>query len=383
MEESREVVTRTLGMSGAQRTLATTIVLALATAGCDAWGGDAQQEEPPSLPALELLTTIGCGACDGPEQITPTGLDVDADRVIVFDQHAPLVRTFDLDGGSLAMFGRRGQGPGEIQAPDFVPTFGFAGQHGRTLVYDFVGMHEYDGAGAPLVLHPWALFLPLATFYEATQQRFYVLSLPPPWQGSSGPRVATLVAYDVASEEFGPHVLFDQTAMPQDEDDPDRRIVTTIAAAPDGRILLADRRDYDLYWYTAAGVPGRTFGREVPRPKLTPRRRRQIEAMQSQVGAAEGIDDTMEHFAADGLRFDARGRLWVETLRWSETGDERRSTTFDLFDAADKYLGEVRLDVSLGSSGYPLVTLRGDLLAGAHPGPEGEWRVSVWRIVDR
>jgi hypothetical protein len=136
--------------------------------------------------------------------------------------------------------------------------------------------------------------------------------------------------------------------------------IPSIAVAPSGQIAVS--RDPNEYRIVLMSPSGQTMGevvRDIPRARRTPaeveaiERRRQQSAirMRSERSLGRGSPPLMRpsstdlkpHFSIDGLRYDDSGRLWVKTMRGNES-----STVLDVFAPDGKYLGEVRVPVSMG-----------------------------------
>jgi hypothetical protein len=236
--------------------------------------------------------------------------------------------------------------------------------------------------GEFVALYRWPMRLPLALHYQPSLSRLYVLASPPPGAGMGAPRSREVIAYDVGADEFGPHTVVAAAAMPYAAADLDKTVARVVGGAPDGRVLLGDPEEYALYWYSPSGTPQAEFGRDVPRPKMTDAEARQRASFARQAGAEPDDADTTGHFGASPFNFDRQGRLWVQTKRWSERGDDRRIAIFDVFAPDDSFLGEVRIDVPLSTSESRTV-IRGDRLVGVYLAEDGEARVGIWHIVDR
>lgn len=371
--------TVTAATGGTLRTvLVVATAMALMTVGCAGPGGESLEQQAAGVPALELLTTIGCGECDGVEQLTPVSVDVSAAGVLLRDRHEPLVRSFSLDGEFQGGYGVEGQGPGEIQ---FIDGPAYAGANGAVYVYGFSGLQEFAAGGAYVALHRWPMRLPLSLHFQPELSRLYVLSSPPPGAGLGSPQSKEVIAYDLTSDEFGPHTMVAGAAMPYAAGDLDKSVARVVAAAPDGRVLLGDPENYTLYWYSADGTLLSAFGRDVPRPKTTNRELRLRASFARQAGAEADDAATTGHFGASPFNFDGQGRLWVHTKRWAERGDDRQIAIFDVFAPDDSFLGEVRVDVPLSVS-ESLTVIRGRHLVGVFLAEDGEARVGVWRIVE-
>ena len=76
------------------------------------------------------------------------------------------------------------------------------------------------------------------------------------------------------------------------------------------------------------------------------------------------------HFNMDALAYDEAGRLWVRTERGGLNG-----TVFDIFDAAARYIGEVRVPMRIGA-----YAIHNGMLAGKVTDEDEVEFVQVWRV---
>lgn len=361
-----------------RQVLAVAMALSLAAAACAGPAGEPQQEQSAVLPSLELVATIGCGECDGIEQLTPVSVDAWAGGVLLRDRHEPLVRRFSFDGEFQEGYGVEGQGPGDIE---FVDGPAYAGANGEAYVYGLSGLQEFGAGGKFTALHRWPMLLPHSLHFQPSLSRLYVLASPPPGAGLGSPQSREVVRYDVGADDFGPHTVVTGPAMPFAANDLDKTVARVVGATPDGRVLLGDPEKYVLYWYSPSGTLQAEFGRDISRPKMTSRGVRARASFARQAGTEPDDDDTTGHFGGSPFNFDGQGRLWVQTKRWSESGDDRQIAIFDVFAPDDSFLGEVRVDVPLSVS-ESLTVIRGRHLVGVFLAEDGEARVGVWRIVE-
>ena len=361
-----------------RKVLVLAAVAVLATAGCNGPAGEPETNRPAGVPALKLVATIGCSECDGVEQLTPISVDASAAGVLLRDRYQPLVRRFSFDGEFQDGYGVQGQGPGDIE---FIDGPAYAGPNGEVYVYGLSGLQEFGAGGEFIALHRWPMRLPLSLHFQPRLYRLHVLASPPPGAGLGAPQSREVIAYDVGADDFGPHTVVAGPAMPYAAPDLTKTVARVVAAAPDGRVLLGDPETYTLYWYSSTGTRQAEFGRDVPRPRMTPGEVRMRASLARQTGTEPDDVDTTGHFGGSPFNFDGKGRLWVQTKRWSERGDERRIAVFDVFAADDSFLGEVRVDVPLSTLESRTV-IRGDRLIGIYPAEDGEARVGIWRIVE-
>ena len=139
--------------------------------GESAWKGSFETEngvvvvQNPSTPmhpqgALELKEDLTIGTAAGAEEymfIRLRGLAVDDQgSIITLDQRKPRVDVFGSDGRHVRSIGRRGQGPGEFQAPFFVALAPagemLVGEMGRLSFFDRAGLflRSQDNSVGPL-----------------------------------------------------------------------------------------------------------------------------------------------------------------------------------------------------------------------------------------
>ncbi|NKB88280.1 MAG: hypothetical protein GKS06_08680 [Acidobacteria bacterium] len=337
-----------------------------------------EADPTPAIPAVERIGTIGCVACEDVESIVPVALDVVGDRVFLRDEYEPLIRVFNLAGNLQFTFGKFGEGPGEL-SPFATPVFSTA--DGQLLAYGLTKLQLFDQEGQYVEAYDWPPRIPMAHQYNAGLNRLFVLTAP---MGASGIDLEAMevVAYNPGAAEFGPHVVVPGAGIPMaDTEDGRRPLVGAMAVRGDGQIVLADDENYRMYWYTPDGEPAGEFGRDLPRPSLTPREIERDEEIRVSTGSTQPLLEAAPHFGGAGLFFDGADRLWVQTRRWSGEGMDRTETIFDVFDPEGAYLGEVLVPVPLSSTRYPVLTVRGDTMVGGYLDDALEWTVGIWRIV--
>jgi hypothetical protein len=112
----------------------------------------------------------------------------------------------------------------------------------------------------------------------------------------------------------------------------------------------------------ATGSPRIDGGRSIPKRPLSP-----------PPDPNRPIADGVQHFGRGALQFDAKGRLWVKTTRGNF--DTPPTSVFDVFDATLGYVGEIRVEGTVGDL-YHI----GEQLFVARMWGEKGTTVKVWRI---
>jgi len=341
---------------------------------------------PRSTISLELIATIGCADCDGPEQITPTAMALfDDGRLAVLDRYAPFVRIFAPDGEFLRSFGSPGQGPGElgndVGGMYFAGVFLLPWPSGELSVLELMPavVETFSAGGKPL----WqqALELPMAApaaqaFAPGTGTYFRHSYLPL----SDLPDVIERCVIDPAGDaECGQLMTATElTGTPPEG----ARAGLAAAATPQGDLVVADLGTYRLWVLNAEGEVVRQFGRDIPPP---PKSQEELEAERAanrqrrERGREEReIDPDRPHISPAGVQVDGAGRVWTRTMRYTTD-----STVFDVFDDSGIFLHEISLPVPTlldPNQITPFVAV-GDRLAAIEPRPDGSARINVYRIV--
>ncbi len=336
----------------------------------------------PVVATLELMDSIGCLVCSGPEQlgvvraisVGPTGTLA---ILTAEDPHVRIVDTKESGEARIRSFGARGQGPGEI-----LHAFGIAAlANGEILVVGrqsdrFSADGRHLGRPAPdpeqgetaliefLDSSPsgdWIVSLEFVVFPEPSfrlrasdhemRTAGPAFTIPDAWQREPGGRpVADLIAHSISDE---------------------------------GVIAMGSGRGaYDLMLVYPDGstVQG---GRDIPK---VPRSEEEVATLNRLMGqtiqetgvplpagaAPPGASSEIPHFGPTSLRFDGVGRLWVRTPRG---GDQ--VTVFDVFSDKLVYLGEVHAPGWITSFDLSYGTL-----AGVVRGELGVPIVKVWRVVE-
>ncbi|HEX6133524.1 MAG TPA: 6-bladed beta-propeller [Longimicrobiales bacterium] len=328
-------------------------------------------------PRLVPIGSFGCADCTGPALFsTIHALAITADgAIIIADDDRPLIRIFDERGTYVRGFGRTGAGPGELRLPVGVGTMArelvvVDMRNQRVTRYttdgDVVSTHRLNGLPTLAAFPPQGgtPIIPLANFsgQELTLFRF---------------RDDTLAAVlTVGAAEFPerPAVNFD---------------LLGVAVAPDESFVVADGIGaYRIIRFSADGERRSMIVRDIPRARYSAEEMRQLEEQRNrdiartrERVAAESrsaarsftpppIREERNFFSAGALAFDEHGRLWVRVER-----GPLQATTFDVFDASGRYLGEVRVQARVGR-----FALGAGMLAGVTLDELDLPRVMLWRV---
>lgn len=287
---------------------------------------------------------LSIGRIDGPEEYTfarVADVAVGADGTIwILDRGDALIKAYDPSGRFLNSVGGSGSGPGEFREPSEIAV------HGDTLaVYDprqrRLTLFRSDGdllETAPVQAGGW-----FTGGFEALGDGSFLLGivagygLPPDperdgkaWLlriGSDGRVLDTLLVTK------GPDQLLERTAETLISASAPFQRRPVWAVATDGTIAFGRGESYEigLYRYPAGPpAPGAratavgTLRRESPNRRAT---RRDVQAYREKLLGADGLDENVrrayrrllaDHDFPDTwpafrqLRFDDRGRLWVE-----------------------------------------------------------------------
>jgi hypothetical protein len=358
-------------------------------AGTTAARSEGEWAEPrQSPPSLELVARVGCADCAGPELLTPTVMTLFGDGTLaVLDRYEPFVRIFDAGGKPVRSFGAAGQGPGEL-GNDLGGMY-FAGVY--LLPWPDGGLSVLELM--PAVLETFArdgtfaareeLDLPMAApsaqaFSPATGTYFRHSYVPM----SELPDVIERCEIEL---EGGSTCRQLTTAADLTGIEPEgMRTALAAAATPDDQLVIADTASYRL-WIT--GIDGnvvRQFGRDIPAP---PKSEEELQserdanrARRERGRSAREIDPDRGHIAPSGLQVDGAGRIWVLTMRYTET-----TSVFDVFDPDGEFLGEVVLEVPTVFNPNritPFVTA-GDHLAVMSDRADGSASIHVYRMITR
>lgn len=296
------------------------------------------------LPSLEPVAQWGCEACTGPELFGAVQ-DVtvsEGGTVYVLDAFEPVVRRFSI-GADAVSFGRKGQGPGE-----------FVGGTSIALVDDDVieiidrrlrRMMRLDVDGSELSTRPLTDF-PISSDYARDMGAWYLGII------DFRTFTSTIELLPDDTEELTPVHTVD---WPVDEEGKPTEFFSLVAR-PGGGFAIGDGHlEYRIRLYDRRGTSVAQIHRAIERvaksdEELRAERQRRDAgaARRARMAAAEGgssasltppeIDPLERHFYMNALRYDDLGRLWVLTGRGGVA-----DTVFDVFDAANDYLGEIDL----------------------------------------
>lgn len=353
------------------------LLAALLLCGC-ARAGESGAGGAGSLPRLEELLTIGCGECEGLEQLAPIGVSLSAQHLIVVDQHEPVVRVFAFDGSVVSAFGIHGQGPGELELGVAALPVG----EDTLLVYDLMGVKEFNIHGEYRRTMSWSPRLPHSFDFAGDRRELYMIASPPPTENavSSLEETASLLRWRLDEPSLEAELLIAGNELPRDPDDWRAVGSRVVGADPRGGFVIGEAWGYELVRYDTEGKVLYRTHLDRARPLRT---EEELEAARrfNESLRARGLDppvpsEEAPHFGSHGLRVDETGRLWVLGREHEGAG-----SLLDLFADDGGYIGGMPLGGQV-PGGYALWDVHAGRLAAAVPGDDGNTVVRLWRVVD-
>ena len=289
-------------------------------------------------PVLELEEELSLGGPDAQGeyvfgQIRHFAVD-DAGAIYVLDSQALNVKVFDASGSYVRTIGRKGQGPGEFEAPRAVSINRASGELAVLQIIRRISFFKLDGT--------FLRHLPLKEIWALdagvdSRGRIYV---------SEG-----------IIDEKEPH--FEQKML-----GPDGAVIATLARSPaavraDGRLtafaaiasFIVDREDHFIYGYPAT-YEIQYFGPAAPRllkritreydPVAVTEEERREREKQGERSPDQVIEFPKCHPAYDRFFASDDGHLIVRT--WEKAADGR--FVHDVFDAQGRFIGRIPLKPS-------------------------------------
>lgn len=331
--------------------------------------------------AFEPVGRWGCLECTSGHQFGEiAGIAVAPDgRMYVLDRDEPRVRVFDASGRLMLGFGRRGQGPGELEAPfavDVLPDSSF-----RVVDIRTSRITHYGPKAQVLGTFPMRNAMPTAASPNRVTGGLHVATM------NFRERTGTVERWEAGVAE-GVVVIASTEGFPPSEGIPGT--VDAMAVSPTGVVAIGDgRNEYRIRRYGADGrVLSPDIVRTIEKTPRTPEEMDEVRARLARAGsqmraameqqrAGSGTSVAMpepyamrNHFGTGALQYDDAGRLWVRT----ERGGPRR-TIFDLFDPGGRYIGEAELPVKVGD-----FDIAGAYLAAALRGTDDIPGIALWTI---
>ena len=331
---------------------------------------------------LENAGQWGCLECRTGHQfgeIAAVGVSPDG-TMYVLDRDEPRIRIFEAQGRLRLGTGRRGQGPGELEAPFAIGVQ--ADGSFRVVDIRTSRLTHYGADGRVLGTHALRAAMPVAASLDPATGALWIAGV------DFRERTGIIERWD-AGASAGIVVVKSTGGFP-----PSEGVAGTIdafAVSPRGALAVGDgRREYRIRRWSA---DGRLLAPDIVRAiERTPRTAEEIAevadrltragsrvraAMEQQTGrsssgtpTAPAVDPLRNHFGIAALQYDDAGRLWVKTAR----GGPSR-TVFDLFDPDGRFLGEVELPVAIG-----MFDIAGDHLVAATRGEDDVPQLSRWTI---
>ena len=351
-----------------------------------------------------LVEELAIGALEGPEEyqfgfVSDIAVDA-AGGIYVFDGQAPALRYYDADGRFVRKLGAEGEGPGEYK--DASLGLAVRESDGRIVMRDPRNMrlNVYDADGSSSDSWPVAsgLFTSQGTALDASDEMYLKILTGMPERNKPWP--IALLHMDAQGE------ILDTIVPPTLPNEPDRpggmfSVSKVWTVARDGGLLVGVNDRYVVDHYQTDGKVLRIV-RDVPRPRVLPEERAELEARNEWLRRTQGqfmtsdlppIPDVKPVFRAIASGED--GRIWVwrhveavkgEAVRPpSNAGAEappalswREPTVYDVFEADGTFLGSVRVPART-----TLSILRGDRAWGVRRGEFDEAYVVGYRVVHR
>jgi hypothetical protein len=334
----------------------------------------AQGQDPVRLTAAPIAR-IGCAVCAGAAEFAnPQAVHLQPDTtILVIDLSAPHLRQFDLRGRELRAWGRSGRGPGELLLPLGAQIYA----DGSYDVPDLRLQHivRYSPDGKPMSTRRLAAF-PLALGRHMQRNELYLTTtdfMTPGFLIERWSRADSARSIFTRLDTLFPRALDGRPAS-----------VFPFAAAPDGRVALADGGQYHVRVLSRTASLHAEIKRELPRLRKTDREiqeeRRALVRQRDRLArmrAAEGGGPPNRAFEPYPFRahitrldFDGAGRLWVQTGRGGPN-----QTVFDVFDFAGKQQAELILPVRVQA-----FDVEGNVLVASALDRDGAPLVTSWRL---
>ena len=344
-----------------------------------AFAGPLPAQRAPVL--LEQVGQWGCLECSSGHQFGEiAGISISPEGAMhVLDRDEPRVRVFDARGRLTLGTGRRGQGPGELEAPFAIGVL--ADGSFRVVDIRTSRITHYGADGRVLGTFPMRNAMPTAASQNRVSGSLHVATMN--FRGRTG----TVERWDAGAGE--PTIVVASTeGFPPSEGIPGT--VEAMAVSPTGIIAIGDgRQEYRIRRYADDGrVLSPDIVRTIERTRRTPEEMEELRARlartgsqmraameQQRAGSAASIsmpepDAFRQHFGVGALQYDDAGRLWVRSAR----GGPQR-TIFDLFDPSGRFIGEAELPAVIRD-----FDIAGEYLAAAVRGADDIPQIALWRI---
>jgi len=289
----------------------------------------------PSTFSLDEVLVIDLERADLAEAGLMSGGEWDVDGegniyVVGFKNRENFVYRFDPSGRLTGSFGRRGQGPGELQWP----FFNGVSKDGQAAVTDFAVKHVvYNRNGE--VLREERLGR-RTTRLEALGNGKYIA-----WRPQSGPADLVVDALTLCDSEFGDLKVLDRSERPLDDS---KQFPFFMWRVSGDRITIANEaRGYELWVYDIDGNLIRKIRKEYRPVRVTEDIKEAILGPSSR-----RADSSPSRYFPDPLpplnQFftDDEGRIFVMTY---EPGPDPGEYLWDIFNADGVFIGRTALNL--------------------------------------
>jgi hypothetical protein len=314
------------------------------------WGGKIEKRdgivvvENPASPihrnaALSLEEELSIGREDTGEEYLfsdISGLDADDEgRIYVINQPDANVRIFDKNGVFLKTFGRKGQGPGEMEMPVYIQI----GAARDIFIFDYMGHRGlyFNSDGEFLRQQPCLrTFMPIRMDSQGKIIGMEILA-PPPLGGKVLKAYGTDLRplFEIAKEEQGSKGVFDIG-----------RPACYCVVKPDDSIVWGDSKEYILNVLDSGGRQIRRITKPYDPVPISNEDRESINKRYADAVRHGMKVEFRSHYPAfAGIFADDSGRILVKTYEPSES--DKDSFYFDVFDPEGRFYAKVPIKVNL------------------------------------
>jgi hypothetical protein len=303
----------------------------------------------PTRLILEEVYTVGGGDSPDASFISASALDVLPDgTVYVIDTKDSRVKVFDAEGKFLRVFGRQGQGPGEMNQPTGILITPELDVLVEDILNRRLAVFALDGTFRRQISTAKALGL------SGIQMDGRGLIVARSMGLAEGGKMSLCVqTYDA---EFNPKVKLASFEMPisaQAKINPFSAMNTLYALGRDGLLYLGSAKAYEIRIVSAEGRLLKTIGRDHdPVPVTQADKDEMLKSLTSVPGVNlrdmiqfPDVYPPFSNFVPAG-----EGRLLVRTF---EKGQAKKEFYWDVFDAEGRYIAKVPIvhDIQLWRDG--------------------------------
>ncbi len=291
-------------------------------------------------------------------------LDADAaGNIFVLDGRENRIQVFDASGRYVKTIGRKGQGPGEFQAPERL----LISPQGEIFVWDSARISVFSADGRYLRAFPSSILNEIEHCVIDDEGRMFGIRC----LIMRKPYTRELLRLDPG---FKPLKTFETYVIPVGDEqsfDPFRPMNMRIGMSREGLVVAATQDRYELRYYDADGQLRRIVRKDQERIPVT---KRDLDALLkgSPPGFASQLRPSKYYPAWKQFFFDGKGFCYVATFARSTDGDR---PLYDVFDAAGRYRAQIPIPADA------VMKIKGDRLYALDFDPDGFPIIRRMRIV--